>query len=299
MRSAETNRSLLATLIGQRAKHEGGMESLIPGVRFFRASRSRSKTFTLYEPVVVFVAQGRKQMSLSGKRYTCDSSNYLVVSVPLPCYTEVEVPAQGVPYLAMSISVDTTVLSKLIIEMDGGKEPTSEALQVGIYSSPISDELWDAAVRLLQSMDNPTDRKILGSLHVREILYRVLGGSQGQFLRAVAIHNGRYHQIAEILNRIHARPEDPIDVPNMAAMAGMSESSFYRNFKAVASLSPLQYLKKIRLLKARSLMLYEGLNVGESAYRVGYNSASQFSREFRRLFGVPPTEEIAQVQTEG
>jgi AraC-like DNA-binding protein len=199
----------------------------------------------------------------------------------------------------MSISIELTELSALMLEIDDAPG-VQGGLQTGISVSPAPAPFFDAAIRLLASMEDPTDRKVLCPLYIREILYRVRYGPQGAFLRAIALRQGPRHRIAHVLNLIHANFEGSMDVPALAETAGMSVSTFHHNFKDVTTLAPLQYVKTIRLHRARSLLLYEGLSASEAAFQVGYGSASQFSREFRRLFGLPPAEEVARMKaTEG
>ena len=289
-----TNRSLLADLIGCSAVRDGLTRAPVPGITFLRASGPSPLQAWIYEPSIVLVAQGQKQTHLAGHVYTYDAQHYLILSVPLPVQSQVRIATPEAPFLSLKLSIDPADLSALILEMDDGPLP-SEPLEPGISASPVPKTLYDATVRLLQAMHTESDRQILAPLYIREILYRALNGPQGHALRAIALRHGQQHRIAHVLNLIHNTYDTPLDVPSLAAAAGMSVSTFHRNFKAVTSLAPLQYVKTIRLHKARSLLLYEGLNAGEAAYRVGYHSASQFSREFRRLFGLPPTEEVARL----
>jgi AraC-like DNA-binding protein len=252
-------------------------------------------TKVVYEPCVIIVAQGRKQAYIGGRVYTYDAHNYLIASVPMPVQSQVRIASATAPFLSMSVAIDMALLSEMILEMDEGPRPLG-GLQSGLSASPLPPVFYEAAVRLVRAAADPTDRKILGPLYLREILYRSLAGPQGDFLRAIALRHGQQHRIARVLTLMHTSFHETLDVPALAEAADMSVSTFHHNFKAVTALSPLQYLKSIRLHKARSLMLYEALSAAEAAFRVGYGSASQFSREFRRMFGRPPTEEIARYQ---
>jgi AraC-like DNA-binding protein len=157
----------------------------------------------------------------------------------------------------------------------------------------------NATVRLLECLQTPIDSRILGPQNVREIIYRVLYSNQGMTLRALAVRHSRFSQIARVLRRIHTEFDKELDVNSLAVEANMSVSTFHHNFKSVTLVSPIQYLKSVRLHKARQLMVQDGLNVGVAAGKVGYESASQFSREFKRYFGASPSEEAAKVRESG
>lgn len=282
-------RNRLAELIGRYATRDGITRSPLEGVSFFRASRPRARAAVIYEPCIAIVGQGRKYVYLADRVYTYDAHNYLVLSVPLPAHSEIRAATPEAPFLSFTVALDTAVLRDLILEIDA--EPRPEALQTGVCVSRLGEAFGEAALRLLQALADPMDCRVLGPLYVREIFYRALEGPQGGFLRAVAAHHSQFHRIARVLQLIHTRFDKPLDVASMAQAANMSTSTFHHTFKAVTSLPPLQYVKTTRLHQARALMLRENLSAGEAAYRVGYNSPSQFSREFKRLFGLPPTEE--------
>jgi AraC-like DNA-binding protein len=221
--------------------------------------------------------------------FTYDAHNYLVLSVPLPFECETEASPKE-PMLAVSIKVNLSVLAELLMKMDGAHRTNTPAMPQGIYSTKLDGKLSEAAVRLLECLGDPVEARILGPQLVREITYRVLCGRQGSALRAAAALHSRFGQVNRALQRIHAEYARDFSVEDLADIAGMSPSAFHQNFKALTSTSPLQYLKTIRLHKARMLMVYEGLRAGVAAERVGYESSSQFSREFKRLFGTSPVE---------
>jgi AraC-like DNA-binding protein len=213
----------------------------------------------------------------------------------MPFECETEVGPDG-PMLAVSIRVDLAMLSELLMKMDR-RSVTSDGNDThGMYSTPLDLPLSEATVRLLECLSCPIEAQILGPQIVREITYRVLCGSRGGSLRALIAINGRLSQIQRALEHMHANYAQVIDVGSLAANSGMSVSAFHHNFKAVTATSPLQYLKTIRLHKARMLMAVEGLSAGGAADRTGYQSASQFSREFKRFFGATPQEEATLVR---
>jgi AraC-like DNA-binding protein len=201
------------------------------------------------------------------------------------------------PLLLLTIDVEPTMLGEMLLEMD--EFPPSAGLTPrGIATTPMTEELGGAVIRLLECLKSPLDSRILGRQVVREILYRVLQGEQGSALRALASRDDHFARIARVLKYIHAEYARPLSVEELARKAGMSVAAFHHHFKLVTASSPLQYLKRIRLHQARRLMAHDGLNAGAAARAVGYESPSQFSREYRRMFGAPPRQDVAALKVE-
>jgi AraC-like DNA-binding protein len=285
----------MTELLSTLAEGEGARPSILDGVKLIRMNHSVPRSPVLYEPRIVIVGQGRKRGYLGGRVYTYDPHNYLVVSVPMPFECETQIGPDG-PLLAVSIRVDLAVLSELLMKIDRKPVTFEERDTHGMYSTSLDLDLSAATVRLLESLTSPTEAQILGPSIMREVTYRVLCGARGGSLRALVAINGRVSQIQHVLECMHANCAQEIDVASLAEDAGMSVSAFHHNFKAVTATSPLQYLKTIRLHKARLLMAVEGLNAGGAAERAGYQSASQFSREFKRFFGATPQKEATRLR---
>jgi AraC-like DNA-binding protein len=235
------------------------------------------------------VAQGRKTGYLGTRVYTYDPRNYLVLSVPLPLECEVAASARK-PFLALTVKVIPTILGELLLEMDDTGS-LDEPVPRGIYAAPITRTLSEAVIRLTECLHSERDCRVLGPQIVREVIYRVLCGERGAALRAAAAHNGQFSQISTVLRRIHSGYSQELDIETLARYANMGVSTFHHKFKSVTSTSPLQYVKNIRLHRARLLLTQDGVNASTAAARVGYESPSQFSREFKRLFGKSPLEE--------
>ena len=281
----------LTALLGKLATTQGiHPAATLEDVFLMRTDRPYPRMPVLYEPSIVIVGQGRKRGYLGDQIFVYDAHNYLVLSVPLPFECETEASPEK-PMLGVSIRVDLGVLAELMMKMDRGAAPGAEAMPQGIYSTRLDARLSETTVRLLECLSDPVDARILGPGIIREITFRVLCGEQGGALRAAAALHSKFGQVNRALQRIHAEYAQDLSVEFLADKAGMSPSAFHQNFKTVTSTSPLQYLKTIRLHKARMLMVHEGLRAGVAAERVGYESSSQSSREFRRLFGVSPIEE--------
>jgi AraC-like DNA-binding protein len=268
------NRQRLAHLLGEVATREGLHQTPIDGVRVLRRSEPLTRAPMIYHPNIVIVGQGQKRAYLGGQVYTYDAYNYLVSSVPIPAECEADASPES-PILIVAIDVEPTMLGELILEMD-------------IPSLPV--------IRLLECLRSPLDSRILGRQLVREIAYRVLLGEQGGALRALANRDDHFTRVARVLKYIHLEYAKPLSAEELAKRAGMSLSVFHHHFKLVTACSPLQYLKRIRLDQARALMAHDGYNAGTAARAVGYESPSQFSREFKRLFGVTPVEEAGQTR---
>ncbi|WP_394848161.1 AraC family transcriptional regulator [Pendulispora brunnea] len=285
-------KSRMVSLLEGLTYQEGPQPSALPGVNLMRMSKY-VKTPVVYEPSIVILAQGRKIGYVGERVYTYDANNYLVLSVPLPFECET-FATPGEPLLGLSISVTPGMLGELLLEMDA-PSPSVETIS-GIYATPLTEELTGAGVRLLEALRSQADSRILGPQIVREITYRVLCGEQSGALRAVATRQGHFAQIGKVLRRIHENYAESFQIEDMAREASMSVTLFHQNFRAVTSTTPLQYVKTIRLHKARLLMAQQGVNASVAARSVGYESASQFSREFKRFFGDTPTEEAARVR---
>lgn len=274
----------LSTLVPE----ERILETMVPGVKIFRVDESFLRTPKSYESQIIILAQGKKTVYLDSEVFTYDPLNYLVLAVPLPIECEA-VAKPGEPILGITINVDPTTVGEILLEMDELKKPR-ENLPRGIYSAPLNDELSDATLRLLEAASSRSSSRILGPMVVREILFRIMSEEHGgaMALQALALNNRGFFQIARILNIIHELFHTDLDVPTLAGESGMSVSTFHTNFKAVTGTSPLQYIKSVRLHKARQLMSKEGYNATTASFEVGYESPSQFSREYKRFFGTTP-----------
>ncbi len=277
----------LVMLLSALATREGPNPTPLPGVKLFRIAQPLPRHAAVYEPRILIVAQGSKRVYLGGDVYTYDADNYLVTAVPMPIECEAPHASPQDPILLLAIGVDPVMIGELLLEMDG-EPPTTQSVPRGLYASPVTQPLRDAAVRLLDCLKSPADCRVLGRLFVREIVYRVLCGEQGDVLRALAAGDAHFAQISRVLDHLHRNYAKPIDVVSLAQRAKMSPSVFYQKFRAVTTMSPLQYLKSVRLGKASLLMILEGYTASAAAFAVGYESAPQFSREYKRLFGVSP-----------
>jgi len=284
-------RKALAALVMEHLPEDGRRDTAVEGLSLFRASEASPIRCMVYHPCVIIVAQGAKTAAVGGQVYEYSPSRYLVLPVSLPIDAKVVEATTERPFLSLAVGVDPTTLGELVEQLEPGGRLTRESPR-GIAVSETTDELLDAAVRFVSCLASPTDERVLAPQVRREILYRVLTGPQGDLLKGVGYRDARLHQVSRALSLIHREFGRPIEVGELAKEAHMSASTFYEAFKAVTAQSPLQYLKEIRLSRARQIMIWEGTSATRAASMVGYGSASQFSREFKRRFGRAPTQEV-------
>ncbi|WP_394778125.1 AraC family transcriptional regulator N-terminal domain-containing protein [Undibacterium sp.] len=290
----ETRQQRMIELMGKLAPCEGQTLSPLDRIKFMRASKSLPRTPVLYEPSLVVVCQGRKRGFLGEQSFIYDAQQFLVLSVPLPFESETIASVEE-PLLAVSIRINLAVAAEVVLSLDESHHHSS-ASPVGMCATPLDDKLGDAVLRLLETLTSPTDTRILGAAIMREIYFRVLTGEQGPSIRSALTHQSHFGKISKALRRIHTDYAGGLDVDTLATEAGMSVAAFHANFKGVTTTSPMQYLKTTRLHKARLLMIQDGLSAATAAGRVGYESTSQFSREFKRFFGRTPMEEATQMK---
>lgn len=287
-------RHRMVALLRELATEEGYTLTPLPDVRLLRADRPLSRTPVLYEPGLVIVVQGRKRGFLGDEVFVYDEQHYLVVSVPVPFTMETDASADK-PLLAIYFRLDHAMAAELCIQIDE-RHGASSAAPRGLYSSPMEDALAASVLRLLEALTNPPEGEVLGTALVREIYYRVLSGAQGGSLRAALTQQGKFGMVARAIRVIHSRYNEALSVDELANEAAMSAPTFHAHFRAMTGTSPMRYVQSTRLHQARLLMLRQHTTAAAAAAAVGYESASQFSREFRRLFGRPPVEEVARMK---
>lgn len=277
--------NLMTRIIGKKKSLPTG----IKGVTLFQVENSFKRFPFSYNSEIILLANGKKKVYLGKYIYHYDSSHYLVLPVPIPAECEGKTE-NGKPILGLSIAIDPIELGELILEMEEYQKE-SQSLPKGIFTGKMTEELYDATLRLLQTISNSHEQKILAPMIKKEFLYRILTGENGEVLKVLAHRNKRFFQIAKILQKIHQSYSNQFDIEKLAKELDMSSATFHNSFKAVTDTSPLQYIKNIRLHKARNFMIQDGLNTTLAANRVGYESVSQFNREYKRLFGVTPAKD--------
>lgn len=286
----------MTNLLARLAPQEGYNLSVLPDVRFLRSNRPLAVTPVLYDPGIVIVCQGRKRGFFGEEVYVYDAAHYLAVSVPVPFTMETDASADE-PLLAIYMHLDFRLAADLMLEIDrhGGVAPSEPR---GMLSTAMNDAMSASVLRFLEAMSRPMEAAILGPALVREIYFHVLAGEQGHSMRAALAMQGQFGKIARALRRIHATYAQALDVDGLARESGMSVPSFHTHFRTVTRTSPMQYLKSTRLHQARLLMVRNGMTAASASNEVGYESPSQFSREFKRLFGRSPVEEVRRMKAE-
>ena len=290
-KSKNPNTARMVQLMGQLAPLEGYNLSPLDDVRFLRSNRPLKRTPVLYEPGIVILCQGQKRGYLGDDIYIYDAQHYLVVSVPVPFTMETDA-SEAEPMLAVYIRLDFNLAGELIQQVDDVWN-IRVAQPMGMYASPMDEPLRQSTLRFLEVMGDCTDAQILGPAMLRELYYRILTGEQGGTLRAAIAQQGQFGKVTRAIHKIHRCYHERLDVEILAQEAQMSVPNFHLHFRKVTDSSPMQYLKSTRLHQARLLMLRNDLTAAKSAFLVGYESASQFSRDFKRLFGRTPIAEVA------
>jgi AraC-like DNA-binding protein len=294
-RPCVTLQAELVRLLERRTGSDGRHETAIPELRLYRFSQPTEPTYVLQEPAVYVVVQGRKQVTVGGEAYVYDPSQYLAVSVELPAVGNVVEATPEKPYLCLTLTVDPRELAALIVET-GQHAPRDDHDGRALYVSALRTPLLDGFLRLVRLLDAPTDIPVLAPLILREIQYRLLQTEQFGRLAQMAIGEGRLRRVSGAIAWIKEHFAEPLEIDDLAKRANMSASALHSHFKAVAAMSPIQYQKRLRLQEARRLLLSGATSAEAVAYEVGYASASQFSREYVRLFGQPPRRDAERVR---
>lgn len=263
------------------------LETAVPRVRLLRAEAPTRPAPLVYDANVCFIAQGAKRVAMGGRSHDYDAGKYLAVSVDLAATGQIVRASPRAPMLALCLRFDRALLASVLLEHPASRAPAS-ATGAGLAVSPITPELLDPVLRLARLLDRPRDAAALAPLAERELLYRLLDGEQGALLRRIALADSPAARVGRAIGWIREHHREPLRVEAVAKLAGMSPSSFHRHFKAVTAMSPLQFQKRIRLNEARRLLLSGEGDAASAGFAVGYESPSQFSREYSRLFGEPP-----------
>jgi AraC-like DNA-binding protein len=276
------------------------MRACPPALYFANCSPSSLATPTqaahqVSEPGVAIVVQGAKQTVVGDQVFEYGEGDFIVNSVDLPISSHVVRASAARPYMSFRLPLDPGAIASLLLEAPGAEELAAAPCAMGVH--PASAELLEAAVRLLRLLDHPRDAPVLRPLIEREILWRLLCGEQGGRVRQIGLADSRLAQVSHAIRWIRQHYAEPVSVDELARLATMSVSSFHRHFRAVTAMTPIQFQKQIRLQEARTRLLADADNVAAIGFAVGYESPSQFNREYSRLFGAPPGRDIARLRT--
>lgn len=285
----------LAKLIERYCGRDGVHVTAIPSLFFNRQTAITGPVYGVFKPSLCIVVQGAKDVWLAQERFRYSPADYLVASIDLPVIGQVVEASSDLPYLSLKLEFTPKQILDVLSHVEarvGSEENSSRAL----FVSRIEASLLDTVIRLARLLDNPEDIPVLAPLVTKEILYRVLKGQHGGTLEQIAIEGSYTYRIRNVIEQIMNHYDRSFRIEDLAEIANMSVSSFHRHFKEVTAMSPLQFQKQLRLHEARRLLLSESADAAEVAFRVGYESPSQFSREYSRMFGLPPKEDIKRMR---
>ena len=275
-------------------REDGSVEPL-KGLYLHRVSSLKEPLHSVSEPAFCVIAQGSKEVFLGDERYQYDPAHYLLVTGELPIVTHVLAASKEKPYLSLRLKLEPTLVGSVMLEADYlAQKNRADLRAIGV--SALDAGLLDALLRLVRLVDSPKDAAFLAPLVMREIIYRLLLGEQGGRLRHIAVLGGQTHRVTRAIERLRKDFDRPLQIESIAQDLNMSVSGFHHTFKAVTAMSPLQFQKRLRLQEARRLMLGEQLDAASAAFRVGYEDASHFSREYKRLFGHPPLRDVERLR---
>jgi len=283
----------IVEVVTRHAKTTGMFATALSRLSLFRADQPTLPMPSVYEASLCLIVEGAKRVSIADRSLLYDASRYLLVSVDLPLTGHIVEADPSAPYLCCKIDIDKAVLADLILAEGQVRSGVTQPV-LAVY--PTDPDLVDAIGRLVKLLDQPSALPTLAPLFEREMLYRLLSGPHGPTLRQLVAADSRLNQVSRAIAEIKLRYRDQLRISEIASVAGMSESSLHEHFRSVTRLSPLEYQKQLRLQEARRLMLFEGASAGTAGFTVGYESPSQFSREYRRLFGAPPRQDIERLQ---
>ena len=295
MREMTPGMEELADLVAARTPGTGLHTTAISNLVTFRESAPHTLKPQLYEPCIVFIAQGKKQVLLDSTTYEYEPGHFLAVLAPMPVQCQVVEASQERPLLGASVLLDRQRILGVLMKMDqAGPVPARPDTidPSGIFSAPLSDRLLDAVVRLVKTLSDPSEAAIVGEAVIDEIYFRLLKEERGGTLVHLLQQRGQIQQIARAVEHVHRNLSEQISVDELAALVNMSSSGFHKKFKEVMHLSPIQYAKQTKLNRAQGY-LWQGRTVSQAGLMVGYNSPAQFSREYKRHFGVSPSEDRA------
>ncbi len=284
-------RAALARKIAAQVRTAGEKVTAIPGFRLYRRTAPTACNAATYEPSLTVFVQGKKRINLGETTYLCDESSFLLTSIDVPVVSQIVAASEAVPMLSMHLVLDMALVRDILGQEEfHSLEGPSRARGIAVGKSTV--ELLKPCGRLLDLLDSPEDIPFLSKLIQREIVYRLLRGAQGERLRAIATLGDQSHRTAKAIAWLKANYTKPLRVEELAEVARMGMSTLHHHFRALTAMSPLQYQKQLRLVAARERMLIEGLDAASAAFEVGYESASQFNREYKRFFGQPPVRDI-------
>jgi AraC-like DNA-binding protein len=281
----------LAHRISKLMGNSAEQATCVPGLTLYRSIAPTAPNACVYEPSLLIIAQGRKRVDLGTQSYSSGQSTFLLTSIELPIVSQVSVASVATPYLAFFLKLDMGIVRE-VLHSEEVHVPTTRGGVPGIVSGEMTEELLAPCLRMVNLLATPEHVPFLSKLLQREIIYRLLQGTQGNRLRSIATLGDQSHKTAKAVTWLRQNFEKPLNVEQLASLAGMSRSTLHEHFRDLTAMSPIQFQKQLRLQAARRKMLTEKLDAARAGFEVGYESPSQFSREYKRFFGKPPVRDI-------
>jgi AraC-like DNA-binding protein len=291
MNYSEEKMATFVALLEKHTTQEGLNLTKIPDMITYRESNMPGRCALVYDSAVMILGQGKKHCFVDGQTYDYSVGNYLSLYLPMPIEAEVIEASPEKPLLMAGIKIDLVRIAHILIKMNQAEQQSAKAEPLApsaIYSKPVSDELLDAVIRLLRTLDNSVERAVLGDSILDEVYFRLICDDKSGSLQRLLQHRGQVQQVSKAVDHIHKNMGQVVSVDELASLSNMSASGFRKSFREVMHMPPLQYAKSIKLDRAQTL-LREGKNASEAGYLVGYNSPAQFSREYKRHFGFSPS----------
>lgn len=282
---------VLAERISKMMGKSAELVTAVPGLILYRSIAPTAPNPCTYEPSLLIIPQGRKQVNLGRQSYSFGQATFLLTSIELPIVSQVSTASADTPYLAFFLKLDMAMVRE-VLHSEEVHVPSPVSGAGGMAVGETTQELLAPCIRMVELLATPQDLPFFGRLLQREIIYRLLQGNQGDRLRSVATLGDRSHKTAKAVTWLRENFEKPLDVAQLATIAGMSRSTLHHRFRALTAMSPLQFQKQLRLHSARRKMLMDELDAASAAFQVGYESPSQFNREYKRFFGKPPMRDI-------
>ena len=290
----ENNLKQLAQSIASHTADSVMVETTIPGLSLHHWDQTTEPMCHMMAPSICLIGQGKKRVFLGEDTFVYDANTFLITSIELPVASQIIEASPEHPYLGLSMELNLREISQLMLDVPASMESGKDN-RLGLSVSDLDEALLDAFNRLLALINTPEDIPTLAPLIQREIFYRLLKGQQGARLRSIVSRGSQHHQIAQVIQQLKNNFKESVKIEELAREAGLSVSAFHSHFRAMTAMTPLQFLKRMRLNEARRLMLANQLDASNAAYEVGYESPSQFSREYSRMFGAPPMKDIKQL----
>lgn len=279
-----------------RIAPENSLLEVFPGIFIYQSSKPTECDLSVLKPAFCVIAQGSKDVLLNDELFHYDSGHYLISTLDLPIMSNVVEASPEKPYLNLRIDLDPALVASVMLESNIESKKSSAKIKA-MDVSPVDADLLDAVVKLVKLFDKPDEMKLFAPAIIREIIYRLLKGKQSERLSHLATSEGDTRRISKIVKKLRENIDQPLSIEDTARELGMSVSGFHNHFKSVTAMSPLQFQKQLRLQEARRLMLTENMDVASASFQVGYEDPSYFSREYKKLFGVPPLRDVAKLRS--